>query len=81
MPPPQVHLLVRGERLRASAAMQDRVAASPKITVHLSTEIEDAFGDAKGMQGLHLKDTRTGGWGTAGGLLALVHPCVSHGSL
>lgn len=56
-----VHLLVRGPRLRASAAMQDRVAANPRVTVHLNTAVEDAYGDAKGgMAGLRLVDTGTG---------------------
>ncbi len=33
-----VHLLVRGPRLRASGAMQDRVRAHDKVTVHHSTQ-------------------------------------------
>ena len=33
-----VHLLVRGQRLRASAAMQDRVRAHDKVTVHQNTQ-------------------------------------------
>ena len=33
-----VHLLVRGARLRASGAMQDRVRAHEKITVHYNTQ-------------------------------------------
>lgn len=56
-----VHLLVRGPRMRASMAMQERVLSNPRITVHLNTGIEDAYGDAKGaMTGLHLVDTATG---------------------
>ena len=55
-----VHLLVRGERLRASGAMADRVAANPKVTIHLNTAVEDAEGDGKGMTGLRLVDTKTG---------------------
>eukprot|EP00198_Chlamydomonas_reinhardtii_P000472 XP_001689807.1 NADPH-dependent thioredoxin reductase [Chlamydomonas reinhardtii] len=54
-----VHLLVRGERMRASKAMQDRVLANPRITVHFNTGIEDAFG-GEVLQGLRLFDTRTG---------------------
>ena len=61
----QVHLLVRGDRMRASGAMQDRVLSNPKITVHFNTEVADAYGDSL-LQGLHLKDTKTGaqraGW-------------------
>lgn len=56
-----VHLLVRGSKMRASKAMQDRVLSNPKITVHLNTAVEDAFGDSKGvMTGLRLVDTVTG---------------------
>ena len=49
-----MHLLVRGERLRASKAMQDRVNAHNKVTVHYQTRVEDAFGDSRGLSGLHL---------------------------
>mgnify|MGYP001806624402 CR=1 FL=1 len=62
---PQVHLLVRGERMRASKAMQDRVLANPRITVHFNTGIEDAFG-GEVLQGLRLFDTRTGVRGSSG---------------
>ena len=57
----QVHLLVRSKRMRASAAMQDRVVNHDKVEVHFSTEVADAFGDKKGaLKGLHLRDTETG---------------------
>ncbi len=56
-----VHLLVRGPTMRASKAMQERVLANPKITVHLNTAIEDAFADKKGaMAGLHLINRESG---------------------
>jgi thioredoxin reductase (NADPH) len=81
----QVHLLVRGDRMRASKAMQDRVLRHPNVTVHLNTGIEDAYGDDKAMQGLNLVDTKTGrepaqgaaptlGWGAAGMLLPWRRP-------
>ncbi|GIL65683.1 hypothetical protein Vafri_19341 [Volvox africanus] len=54
-----VHLLVRGERMRASKAMQDRTLANPNVTVHLNTGVEDAFG-GEVLEGLKLFDTRTG---------------------
>ena len=57
----QIHLLVRGDKLRASGAMQDRVLNNPKITVHFNTVVEDAYGDDKGMQGLHCLNIKTGG--------------------
>ena len=62
----QVHLLVRGPKLRASAAMQDRVRAHPKVTVHLNTGVQDAYPDAKGkMGGLVLTDSTTGEYTSA----------------
>ncbi len=56
----QVHLLVRGAKMRASAAMQDRVLNHEKVEVHFSTEVADAFGDKKGLKGLQLRDTSSG---------------------
>jgi thioredoxin reductase (NADPH) len=55
-----VHLLVRGDSMRASKAMQDRVLNHAKITVHWNTEIEDAVGDGRKMQGLVVKNRQTG---------------------
>ena len=40
----KVHLLVRSQKLRASAAMIDRVKANPKIEIHWNTEVEKANG-------------------------------------
>ena len=53
-PSVQVHLLVRGEKMRASGAMIDRVTAHDKVTVHFQTRVEDAYGDGKGLAGLRL---------------------------
>ena len=58
--PAQVHLLVRGSKMRASAAMQDRVLNHERVEVHFSTEVADAYGDKKGLKGLQLRDTSTG---------------------
>ena len=55
-----VHLLVRKDRMRASKTMQDRVLQHPNITVHYSTNVVDAFGDADGLKGLELVDSKTG---------------------
>lgn len=55
-----VHLLVRGEKMRASKAMQDRVLQNDKITVHWNTEILDVFGEADHMKGVKIKDRATG---------------------
>ena len=40
-----VHLIVRGDKLRASAAMADRVLANPAITVHWDTQVVDVLGE------------------------------------
>ena len=56
----QVHLLVRSGKMRASAAMQDRVLNHEKVEVHFNTGVADAYGDKKGLKGLHLTDTSTG---------------------
>ena len=54
-----VHLLVRSERLRASAAMADRVQANPQITVHWNTEVMDVEG-TDWMNGLRLRNRDSG---------------------
>ncbi|MBW3042365.1 thioredoxin-disulfide reductase [Prochlorococcus marinus] len=40
-----VHLLVRSNKLKASAAMADRVKANSNITIHWGTEILDVLGN------------------------------------
>lgn len=55
-----VHMLVRGEKMRASKAMQDRVLSNAKITVHWNTEPVDVFGEADHMKGIKLRNTQTG---------------------
>ena len=54
-----VHLLVRSDRLRASAAMADRVEANPQITVHWNTEVVDVEG-TDWMHGLRLRNRDSG---------------------
>lgn len=50
-----VHLLVRSKAMRGSKTMQDRVLRNDNITVHLSTTIDDAYGNNKGhLTGLHI---------------------------
>ena len=41
----KVHLLVRSDKLRASAAMVDRVKANAKIEIHWNTKVEKANGN------------------------------------
>lgn len=55
-----VHMLVRGDKMRASKAMQDRVLNNPKITVHWNTEAVDVFGEEGYMTGLKVRDRQTG---------------------
>ncbi|MEB3307742.1 MAG: FAD-dependent oxidoreductase [Cyanobacteriota bacterium] len=55
-----VHLIVRSDRLRASAAMADRVLANAAITVHWNRRVEDAFG-GDWLEGVTLEDPAGGG--------------------
>lgn len=54
-----VHMLVRGEKLRASKAMQDRVLNNPKITIHWNTEAVDVFGENGFLTGVKVRDRLT----------------------
>ncbi len=55
-----VHMLVRGDKMRASKAMQDRVMAHPKIQIHWNTQAIDVFGENGFMTGARLRNTHTG---------------------
>lgn len=55
-----VHLLVRRGEMRASKAMQDRVLANPKVTVHWHTEAVDVFGENGRMTGIRVRNRETG---------------------
>ena len=56
-----VHLLVRGSRMRASAAMTDRVLSNPRVTVHFNSQPVDVYSDVKGrLAGLRLRNDDTG---------------------
>lgn len=54
-----VHLLVRGDKMRASKAMQDRVLKNPRITVHWDTEALDVYGEEGWMQGVKVRNNKT----------------------
>ncbi len=54
-----VNMLVRGEKMRASKAMQDRVLSNPKITVHWNSEVVDVFGNDKHMEGVKIRNLKT----------------------
>ncbi|MBV9387357.1 MAG: thioredoxin-disulfide reductase [Chroococcidiopsidaceae cyanobacterium CP_BM_ER_R8_30] len=56
----EVNMLVRGEKMRASKAMQDRVLNNPKIKVHWNTEPVDIFGNDQHMEGVKIRNTKTG---------------------
>jgi thioredoxin reductase (NADPH) len=53
-----VHMLIRGEVMRASKAMQDRVFNNPKITVHWNTEAIDVYGEDGRMTGLKVRNNK-----------------------
>ena len=59
----RVHLLVRGSRLRASAAMADRVKANPNVTIHYHSPPLDVYGDVKGRMAGVLLGSEGGGEG------------------
>ncbi|MCA0244713.1 MAG: NAD(P)/FAD-dependent oxidoreductase [Proteobacteria bacterium] len=54
----RVHLLLRGEALRARPAWQQRVQAQPRIDLQPRTEVAEVLGDAA-VGGLRLRDGRT----------------------
>jgi thioredoxin reductase (NADPH) len=56
----QVNLLVRGDKMRASKAMQDRVLSNPKIKVYWNTEVADVFGGDNHMEGVKIRNIKTG---------------------
>ncbi len=55
-----VHMLVRGDKMRASKAMQDRVLNNPKITVHWHTEAVDVVGNDLRLTGVKVRNNQTG---------------------
>lgn len=54
-----VHIVVRSDRLRASAAMADRVRMNPQITIHWQHEVADVKG-GQWLEALDLLDRREG---------------------
>ncbi|NEM91770.1 thioredoxin-disulfide reductase [Galbitalea soli] len=54
-----VHLIHRGDSLRASKVMQERAFNDPKIQIHYNTRVERIYGDEL-VTGLGLIDTVTG---------------------
>lgn len=56
----KVVVIHRRDSFRASKVMAQRTLNNPKIEVMWNTEVSEVLGDAKGMNGLVLKDTVTG---------------------
>ena len=57
----RVHLLVRGDALRASRTMAARATAHPLVDIHYRTEVIDALGDRKDrLAGLRLRVEQAG---------------------
>ena len=56
---PQVHMLVRKDRFKASKAMVHRVESTPNITVHYNTEVKDVLGADK-VEGITVVNNATG---------------------
>src|SRR5581483_9018864 len=57
----QVHLLVRGERMRASAIMQNRVHAMPNVQVRWNTQVAEVLGERR-LEQLRLRAPGRDSW-------------------
>jgi thioredoxin reductase (NADPH) len=55
----KVHMIVRRDEMRASKVMQDRVKATPNITIYWSSETDEVLGDKK-VSGVRIKNIKTG---------------------
>ena len=56
----KVYLIHRRDSFRASKVMVDRALKNPKIEVIWNSEVTEVMGDAKGMNGLRIKNVKTG---------------------
>lgn len=54
-----VHMLVRGDKMRASAIMQERVQRTPNIKIYWNTETLEVLGQSK-VEGMRVRDRKTG---------------------
>ncbi|MBK6273542.1 MAG: thioredoxin-disulfide reductase [Saprospirales bacterium] len=55
---PQVHMIVRSDKMRASKIMQDRVIAKENITIYWNSETDEVLGQFK-VEGVRLKNRTT----------------------
>ena len=51
---------MRGPKLRASGAMQDRINDHAHVDIHYNTAVDDVMGDSKGVTGLKIRKTDSG---------------------
>lgn len=56
----KVHLIVRRDEMRASKIMQQRVLNTPNIEIHWNTETDEILGDENGVNGVRIKNNKTG---------------------
>lgn len=56
----KVTLIHRRDSLRAEKVLQDRLLKNPKISILWNNVVEEVLGDASGVTGLRLKDTKSG---------------------
>lgn len=56
----KVHLIVRRDEMRASKIMQQRVLNTTNIEIHWNTETDEILGDDNGVNGVRLRNTKTG---------------------
>ena len=54
-----VHMIIRRDEMRASKIMQDRVKATPNITIHWNSETDEILGD-KNVNGVRILNNKTG---------------------
>jgi thioredoxin reductase (NADPH) len=55
----RVHLVHRRDALRATAILQERLAANAKIEFHWNTTVDSVEGDQSGVTALHLRQLKS----------------------
>jgi thioredoxin reductase (NADPH) len=54
-----VHMLIRRDKMRASAIMQERVQQTPNIKVYWNSETDEVLGESR-VEGLRILNNKTG---------------------